>query len=79
MYEIREVIYEYQINNESLDLLFKQIVKQFTINNSILDQSKKLKLIEIIAKANHNLQLSYKEIIHVEELFFLIFSLIHKS
>ena len=77
IYEIRELLYDYQTNNEDINLLLKGILEYFTNVCEILDDNKKIKLSQNIARSTHNLQISYKEIVHIEDLFFKIFTLIH--
>ena len=79
LYEIREILYEYQTNNEDINLLLKKILKYFTNTCQIFTDDKKMELTHIIADSNHKLQNSYKEIVHIEDLFFKIFALIHQG
>ena len=79
MYDIREALYEYQTNNEDINLLLKKILYFFTNECNVLLTDKKLILVKTIAESNQKLQKSYKEVVHIEDLFFKIFSLIHKS
>ncbi len=75
--EIREILYDYQINNEDINVLLKNILNYFSNVCEIFDDTKKMKLTRLISVSNHNLQKSYKEIVHIEDLFFKIFTLIH--
>ena len=79
LFEIRNVLYEYQINNEDINLLLRKIAYYFTNKCEILNSEKKMILIEELSKSNHKLQKSYKEIIHIEDIFFKFFSIIHKT
>jgi hypothetical protein len=78
LYEIREVLYDYQTHNEDIPALLKRIL-YYLLNTNILSHDKTLKLIEIIARIDLNQQLSYKEIIHLEHGMFSIFKLIHSK
>ena len=79
LFEIRNVLYDYQINNEDINLLLRKIAYYFTNKCSILNDQKKMILIKQLAISNQNLQKSYKEIIHIEDIFFKFFALIHKT
>jgi len=75
--EIREILYEYQTNNEDLNSLLIKIQNYFTIDSELLCENKKIKLVKLLADSNKNLQNSYKEIVHIESILFNIFSIIH--
>ena len=79
LFDIRNVLYDYQINNEDINLLLRKIAYYFTNKCEILSSEKKLIMIKDLANANQDLQKSYKEIIHIENIFFKFFSLIHKT
>jgi len=76
LYEIRDHLYEYQVHNENMPNLLNSILN-LLVNSDILNESKKIKLGNIIATIDISLQKSYKEIIHLEHGFFRIFKLIH--
>lgn len=79
LFEIRNVLYDYQTNNEDINLLLKKISDFFLNECKILSSQRKMLMIKELAITNQNLQKSYKEIIHMEDIFFRIFSLIHKT
>ena len=79
LFEIRDVLYDYQINNEDINLLLKKIAYFFSNKCEILNSEKKMLMIKELTIANQNLQKSYKEIIHIENIFFKFFSIIHKT
>ena len=68
LFEIRELLYDYQTNNEDINYLLKKILDYF-LNNQLLNENKKIKLVSLIANTSHNLNNSYKEIVHIENLF----------
>jgi hypothetical protein len=78
LYEIRDLIYDYQVHNQSMSNLLKEILNLLLTSNK-LDQNKKIKLVKIISNTDLNLQKSYKEIIHLEHGIFSIFKLIHTN
>jgi replication-associated recombination protein RarA len=77
--DIRNALYEYQINNEDFNLLLKNIFDYLSLNCNILNTDKKMRMIKEFADSNHKLQKSYKEIVHIEALFFKFFAIIHKT
>ena len=79
LFEIRNVLYDYQINNEDINLLLRKIAYYFLNKCEILNTEKKMMMVKELANSNQNLQNSYKEIIHIEDIFFKFFSLIHKT
>lgn len=76
LYEVREVIYEYQTNNEDIGNLLKNLLLNI-IHSGKLNAEKLVKITRIVSDINENQQVSYKEIIHIEYGLFRIFKLIH--
>jgi replication-associated recombination protein RarA len=78
IYEIRELIYDYQVQNEDMIELFKSVSNSFlTLDDSIFSQKKKLELTSILSQCDTNKTNSYKEVIHIEYGIFSIFRLYH--
>lgn len=76
LYEIRDIIYEYQTNNQDFDILLLKILDFFLKSVSLKDD-KKTELVKIISLTNINLKKSFKEVVHLEDCFLNIFALIH--
>ncbi len=76
LYEIRELLYDYQIHNENMAELLKAVLS-FLTKSANLKQNKILGLTKIISEIDTSQQQSYKEIIHLEHGMFRIFKLIH--
>ena len=76
LYDIRELIYDYQTHNENMQSLLKNILYEFLDGNYLCDD-KKSQLINIVQQIDINYNLSYKEIIHIEQGMFKIFKLFH--
>tara|TARA_B110001469_G_scaffold92848_1_gene88480 strand:+ start:1624 stop:2619 length:996 start_codon:yes stop_codon:yes gene_type:complete len=78
LYTIRELLYDYQIHNEDLDVLVRSILTYFlNQNEDVFNKDKKFQLISLACKNDLNKKHSYKEIIHIEQLLFSIFKLFH--
>ena len=76
LYEIREIIYEYQTNNQDFDILLLKILDYYLKCGSIKDE-KKNDFVRIMANTNINLKKSFKEVVHIEDCFLNLFGLIH--
>lgn len=76
LYEVRELLYDYQIHNENMAELLKAILS-FLTKNANLKNHKILELVKIISEIDNSQRHSYKEIIHLEHGMFRIFKLIH--
>lgn len=76
LYEIRDIVYEYQTNNQDFDILLLKILDYYLKSGSIKDE-KKNDLVQIIANTTLHLKKSFKEVVHLEDCFLNVFAVIH--
>ena len=76
LYEIRELIYEFQTSNEDICELLKKVLSNI-IKSGKLKSDKFIHLTRIMSDLDVNQKISYKEVIHIEYGLFKIFKLIH--
>ena len=79
LYEFRELMYEIQINNESIEYIINKLLKKLLSKpNSAFSIGKKKKLTSIMCEYDINKAFAYKESVHIERLLFQIFNLYYE-
>lgn len=76
LYEVRELIYEFQTSNDDISNLLKKVLSNI-IKSGKISSEKTIKLISIMCDLDVKQKISYKEVIHIEYGLFKIFKLIH--